>query len=384
MGPVNPPDEPDTGTGLAQEQRSSTKGFAMQTREVDAAAVQALLTAAVAAPSIHNTQPWRFLLDPDTRSIQVRLDRGRQLPLADPQRRAQHLSVGAAVFNLRVAAEHLGWAPVVRLIPAVDDADLLATVRLTAPATQRQPSSRGLYEAVERRHTSRMPFTGRAVPDPIVSEMITSVRAEGAYLDVPDIVASRRLLRLTAAAEARTATHPARVAETRTWITAPGADAAYGIPLTALGPRDESRRIPVRDFLGAPPGPQLPATRFERHAQVAMVWTPHDRPADWLRAGQALERALLTATVHGVRTSTLHQAMEWPDLREAMAGSRQRCCPQVLIRFGYGPDGGRTPRAAAHCAPGSLRGLEPGIHRKGAGSRDRSLQERALPACDRD
>ncbi|MEU2180613.1 Acg family FMN-binding oxidoreductase [Streptomyces thermolilacinus] len=341
----------------------------MQTREVDAAAVQALLAAAVAAPSIHNTQPWRFGLDPDSRSIQVRLDRGRQLPMADPQRRAQHLSVGAALFNIRVAAEHLGWEPVVRLCPAVDDADLLATVRLTGPAPQGRPSLRDLYEAVERRHTSRMPFTGRTVPDPIVSEMITSVRAEGAYLDVPDIVASRRLLRLTAAAEARNAAHPARVAETRTWITAPGADAVHGIPLTALGPRDESRRIPVRDFIGALPVPRLPALRFERHVQVAMVWTSHDRAEDWLCAGQALERALLTATVHGVRTSMLHQAMEWPDLREGMAGSRQRCCPQVLIRFGYGPDGGRTPRAAAHCVRGSLTGPEPGTHPGGIGSR---------------
>jgi hypothetical protein len=68
---------------------------------------------------------------------------------------------------------------------------------------------------------------------------------------------------------------------------------------------------------------------------------------DWLRAGQALQRVLLAATRHGVRTSMLHQAMEWPDLRAAMAGSRRRCRPQLLIRFGYGPDGGSTPSASA-------------------------------------
>jgi hypothetical protein len=42
----------------------------------------------------------------------------------------------------------------------------------------------------------------------------------------------------------------------------------------------------------------------------------------------------------------LHQAMEWPDLRAAMAGSRHRYCLHLLIRFGYGPGGARTPRAA--------------------------------------
>ncbi|MFG2561834.1 Acg family FMN-binding oxidoreductase [Streptomyces sp. NPDC048496] len=331
-----------------------------RTRALDSATVESLLAAAVAAPSIHNTQPWRFHVDPDSQVLEVRSAPERRLPLTDPTHRAQHLSVGAAVFNFRAAAVHLGWDPIVRLRPAVDDPDLLATVQLAAPTTEagRQLPLRDLYQAVERRHTSRMPFTGRPVPDTIVTEMISSARAEGAYLDVPDIVGTRHLLRLTQTAEARNAAHPARTAEGRTWITAPGADASYGIPLTALGPRDASGRMPVRDFTGALPVPRLPALRFERHAQVALLWTTHDRPEDWLRAGQALERVLLTATVHGVRTSMLHQTMEWPDLRTAMAGSRRRCCPQLLIRFGYGPDGGSTPRASAYPAPGSVTGLE--------------------------
>ncbi|WP_394815903.1 hypothetical protein [Streptomyces gibsoniae] len=75
------------------------------------------------------------------------------------------------------------------------------------------------------------------------------------------------------------------------------------------------------------------------------MWTSHDRREDWLRAGQALQRALLTATVYGVRTSLLDQAMEWPDLRAAIGLRGKRCHPQLLMRFGYGPDGGRTPRA---------------------------------------
>ncbi|WP_405877727.1 hypothetical protein OG762_03655 [Streptomyces sp. NBC_01136] len=323
----------------------------MQTRELDATAVRSLLAAAVAAPSIHNTQPWRFGLDPDTRSVEVRADLTRRLPITDPDLRAQHLSVGAAVFNLRVAAAHLGWQPIVRLLPAADDPDLLARVQLAGPTEDGPMSLAGLYEAVERRHTSRMPFTGRPVPEPIVTAMITSARSEGAQLDVPDIMGTRRLLRLTQAAEARNASHPARAAEARTWLTAPGKDTPYGIPVTALGARDVSGRVPMRDFTGRLPVPHLPALRFERHAQVALLWTAWDRREDWLRAGQALQHVLLTATAYGVRTSMLHQAMEWTDLRAATGGSRMRCCPQLLIRFGYGPEGGRTPRASAHAAP---------------------------------
>ncbi len=176
-------------------------------------------------------------------------------------------------------------------------------MQLAGPTADANLPWHDLYEAVERRHTSRMPFTGRPVPDPIVREMIDSARAEGAHLDVPGIMRTRRLLHLTQEAEERNAAHPARAAKARAWITAPGKDAAYGIPVTAPGPRDASGRMPVRDFTGALPVPRLPASRFERHAQVALLWTAHDRPEDWLKAGQALERVLLTAVRHGVRTS---------------------------------------------------------------------------------
>ncbi|MEU8756804.1 hypothetical protein AB0C88_40630 [Streptomyces chartreusis] len=313
---------------------------------LDAAAVESLLAAAVAAPSIHNTQPWRFRLDPDNQILEVRSAPERTLPRTDPTHRAQYLSVGAAVFNLRLAALHLGRRPEVRLLPDPHDPGLLAAVRLTAlSAADEQPVAPGLYEAIARRHTSRMPFTGRPVPEPIVAEMTFNAHTAGARLHVPDIVGTRRLLRLTAAAEARNHAHPERIAESRAWITAPGADTSYGIPVTALGPPDAGKRVATRDFTGPVPAARRPARWFERHVQLALLWTSHDRLDDWLRAGQALQYVLLTATANGVRTSLLHQAMEWPDLRAATAFPRhKRCHPHMLIRFGYGPDGTGAPR----------------------------------------
>ncbi|MBC2906931.1 Acg family FMN-binding oxidoreductase [Streptomyces cupreus] len=322
-----------------------------ETPALDAPAVEMLLTAATAAPSIHNTQPWRFGVDRARRALHVRVAAERALPRADPKGRARHLSVGAAVFNLRVAARHLGWRPEVRLLPDPGDPDLVAVVRLTGRPDPygHGPQDLDLYEAIERRHTSRRPFTGRPVPEPVVARMADGAYAEGARLWVPDLRARRRLLRLTAEAEARNNAGRARAAESRAWINAPGSHSPYGIPLTALGPLDATGRMPMRNFIGPLPAARLlPALPFERHVQIALLWTPQDGREDWLRAGQALQCVLLTATAHGVRTSILHQAMEWPTLRDEMRLPQRRCHPQVLIRFGYGPEGRRTPRASAH------------------------------------
>ncbi len=337
----------------------------MHTDKIDALALETLLAAAVAAPSIHNTQPWRFGFRLGTRTVTVHADRSRSLALADPVGRALHLSTGSAVFNLRVAAAHLGWQPVTHLLPDPGDPDLLATVQLTVPDTT-APDYRTLYAAVARRHSSRMPFTGRPVPERIVADMAAAARAEGARLYVPGIPQTRRLLRVTSAAERRNTENRARTAESRAWIAPPGSS-SYGIPFTTTRPLDATGRMPMRDFTGRPPVPGRPRLRFERHAQVALLWTVGDRPRDWLQAGQALERVLLAATAHGVRTSLLHQALEWPDLREAMRVPATRWCrPQVLIRFGYGPEtkGTGTPRAAARPADrpvtGAVRTPQPG------------------------
>ena len=106
-------------------------------------------------------------------------------------------------------------------------------------------------------------------------------------------------------------------------------ETGYGIPVADLGPRPAKGRSPVRDFRLGEPGPGeaeaeageiivgsggVPRARFERHPQLMMLFTDRDEPTDWLRAGQALQRALLAATSMGVSASFLTQPLELADL----------------------------------------------------------------------
>lgn len=315
----------------------------MSTTTLDVPVLERLIAAAAAAPSVHNTQPWRFRYVPETRTVEIRAATERGLRHLDPTGRALHLSVGCAVLNLRVAAAHHGHEPVTRLLPRPGRPELLATVRLARPA--RGTSAPDLHEAVWRRHSSRFPFSDRPLPGHLLAELAEAARAEGALLRFPEPQETGHVLRLTREAERRNTVDADRAAESRHWVRA-AEPSAVGMREGVLGLQDFLDQVPMRDF-GAHRHPAVLAARpYETRPQLALLSTAHDRRADWLRAGQALERVLLLATAHGTRSSLLHQALEWPDLRAQLGslGDERRGHAQMVVRLGYGPDGPASPR----------------------------------------
>ncbi|MFG2680001.1 hypothetical protein [Streptomyces sp. NPDC048392] len=192
----------------------------MENTSFGAAILKSCFSAAVAAPSIHNTQPWRFRLDSDTVTFQVCAAPERGMRQADPTGRALLLSVGACVFNLRVALAHFGWSPVTHSLPSPEDPGLLATV-WAAELTARTGEELGfdLYEAIWRRHSSRFPFSDRPLPVSVCDELRAVARAEGAWLHFSEGVETTRLLRMTAEAERRNRLHADRAARAGTGCT---------------------------------------------------------------------------------------------------------------------------------------------------------------------
>jgi len=137
-----------------------------------------LIEAATSAPSMHNSQPWRFVAWPADRVIEIYADPARTLRGGDPRGRAVHIACGSALFNLRLAIAQAGYEPVARLLPSPRDPLLLASVRL-AGSYRPRPAERDLYAAI--RLIGRGPFTG-GPPRHVLLALKEAAALEGASL----------------------------------------------------------------------------------------------------------------------------------------------------------------------------------------------------------
>lgn len=311
-----------------------------------------LIATAARAPSVHNTQPWRFKVSQDT--IELYADPRRKLRL-DAAGREMLISCGAALFGLRLAVRSLGYQPIVELLPDPARLRLLARVQLgaAAPVTE---AERRMLEAIPHRHTHRGPFAAGSLPTGLMPGLQHDAMAEGATLALVDAPFSyEQLADIVSAVSRRQDLDPVSRAEVRRWSRAVGQAAYDGVPAQAFA-RTANRphgRLRQRDFdLGrgigraAADGPPAAAT--------AVLVTPGDGRADWLRAGQALHRLLVHAASKWVFASLFSQPLEAAAIRSeiqrrlALPGA-----PQLLLQFGLA----RTTQATARRPPAEL--IEP-------------------------
>jgi nitroreductase len=293
--------------------------------------VTACLRAAAAAPSVHNTQPWLFRVGED--AVDVLVDRSRRLAVLDPDGREMLVSIGAAVFNLRVAFGAAGHRTSVRRMPDDADPDLAARVTIGA-AGRPARAAQALAAAVPGRHTNRRPFADRRVPYVTMEELRGAAAMEGASLVEIGPELRDGVLALTRTAETRLRSNPAYRAELAAWTTASSVGRDDGLPRHVIGPRGRDGALPLRD-LGTGLGPSAGAVEFESDPILLLLFTPGDTPAHWIRAGEALERVWLTATVRGLAVTPMSQLTEISAMRDLLTESAAHSVPQTVLRIGY-------------------------------------------------
>ena len=311
----------------------------------DEAKLRALVHYAVLAPSGHNTQPWRFRLRGD--ALELRADRSRALPVGDPADRELVMSLGAALFHLRLAARRFGHHLLVRTFPGLDDRDLVASVQLGAdePPTALE---RRLFAVIPRRHTCRLPFEERVVSFPVVEGLRRAAVAEGAWACRVSDESQAMLADLVAEGDRRLLADRRVRRELAAWLHPNQSSKRDGVPGHAQGVGDIASIFAPFVLRNFDVGPAQ-AVRDHDLALAAplllVLGSNADEPADWLVAGQALARLLLTARDEGLHASFLNQPIEVEELRVRLRSLLGRPgMPQLILRLGYGGDVRSTPR----------------------------------------
>lgn len=302
-----------------------------------------IIDSAAAAPSIHNTQPWQFTVVADD-LLEVRADPDRALWVGDPHARALYLSCGAAVFNIRTAIRMTGFNPQVWPLPHPEsDPATIAAVQ-AEPGRPASFAEREMYGAIWQRHTNRDPFTAEPIAESVREALEQAARFEFTTLRMLSSKQAATVLDMAAQASAELAEDVDHRIELQRWIATNSRD--DGIPADALPSRPSREPAPVRgDLAAAAPAATRPTADYEKLPQLAVLTTACDKPADWIRAGQALQRVLLTATAHGLSASFLYQSIELRDMRgESAPAWPWRENPQIVIRFGYGKQSPGAPR----------------------------------------
>jgi hypothetical protein len=304
-----------------------------------------LLSSAGLAPSMHNTQPWRFEITGQV--VDVLLDEDRTLPAEDRSGRLVRIGLGAAAFNLRVAAAMLGYETTLAIDPDPERPDIAVRIFLGVRHRMTISPLGGLYGEIRRRHTYRGPLMAVPVPPAVLEQLSSSARAEGADLRWLDQPAKDRLRHILHAADVLELHDEDRLTERGRWVG--GDRATDGVPADALGPMPVRPAV-IRDLSAGFDAGSRGEAVFETDPRIAVLTTAVDDSVAWTRAGMALQHTLLTATSYDVAVSFLNQALEHVPQRaqvQDIVGRSVR--PQLILRAGYPAQAGAdTPRISWH------------------------------------
>jgi hypothetical protein len=287
-----------------------------------------LINYAILAPSNYNSQPWLFNVSDG--EIQVFADKSAWIKVADADRREQYISLGCALENLIIAAEHFGYNCSVSYFPG--PSDLVATVSLTANSTFPLDSNSRLFYAITSRQTNRNPYklntTSKADLETIKS--LCSDPDVGVFI-TDDSAVKRSFRDLVVMADGILYSNVNYKSELGRWLG-----------LGVMGPTGLQAKIAQMEVVFLDVGPEQTkkdALLINSTPYIGFISTANNDSISSVKAGRILERFWLGATALGISLHPMSQALETAQTKENLTGllpgSSDMKQVQQAFRLGY-------------------------------------------------
>ncbi|MGO9509433.1 MAG: Acg family FMN-binding oxidoreductase [Mycobacterium sp.] len=296
----------------------------------DVGTIRTVLALASRAPSVHNTQPWRWLVG--TQSLHLYADADRQLPNTDPDGRDLILSCGAALNHCLIALAAVGWRGKATRLPNPADPNHLAAIEFSRSTADSHDIA--LAAAIPQRRTDRRHYSAWPVPVGDIALMAARAARNGVTLCL--VEDTDKLHKIVAQSVWDHMNHD-YVVELSAWSGRHASSA--GVPARNTPQSDPEAKIPSRLF--ASPALDMPpdSSAAEDNAVVLALGTRADDRLALLRAGEATSLVLLTATSMGLATCPVTEPLEISETREEIRAEifGDNSYPQMLLRVGWAP-----------------------------------------------
>jgi hypothetical protein len=305
--------------------------------------MESLLRYAILAPSGPNTQPWTFSVDENC--ILVYADLSRRLPVVDPTDRTLYMSVGCAIANLLVAADHFGFKAKIDYFPNGQNSDLVAKIVLDPGGKLASP---GLFPALTLRYTIKNRYEDKKVDREELALLKMYADQPGFKLDYFSDEETKSKL-----AEMEAKAHKVQIGngdfrrDLARWLRPNNTDAKDGMPLYTFGVPDSVSMIFPSAFKAFDLS-RLVAKKdmglIKGSATMAVLSSSADDKLSWVRSGVILERLFLAATLREICLSFFSQPIGLPELRRDLGKIARAKYPQLLFSLGYSHPSRHTPR----------------------------------------
>jgi hypothetical protein len=306
----------------------------MTTQGPSARKMEDVVTAACRAPSVHNSQPWRWTYDGE--SLGLFADWDRQLKYGDPDGRDLEISSGAALHHAVIAAAGEGFRVKVQRLPDPNDSKHLAS--MTFREVDPSPSAAVAHKAIYHRHTDRRTPSSTPVPKKVMKDLVRSGAEHGAFVVPLRTSQDETLIRdLRQLAVLLQHDDDLYLEELSHWTHSRGND---GVPDGSVLAQDVERsrfssttRFPAGALRDQPPTDADPVGSW------ILVATSSDDTLSRLRAGEALSAMLLRATMLDLAVVPYTQAVEVDATRRRLEERvlKGGSCLQLLVRVAVPP-----------------------------------------------
>lgn len=296
--------------------------------------IKFILGYGILAPSTFNSQPWKCKLNSNV--LEIYLDLSKITKKSDKMQRFAHISMGAFIENILVAADYFGLRAENKIsLDSSDDLKHISTIKFT----EDKKNKTLLFESIKKRTTNRSLSENREINEKVIEEI------NGNYSEDMEIVVleekdKEEIIHISKTGDFNIWSDFGFRKEHVGWVRTNVTRKYDGMPAFGVNAGLIPSFIAPLMILS----PIFPKFQIKKNMKAIkstsqfVVLSSRDSFENWVNVGIVFEKISLMLTKYGISVSPMGQFIEDESARELLnklVNPSNNFSPQVFFRIGY-------------------------------------------------